>query len=405
MPDAQIVEWIRHKYLAIVGELDERARRRWAAAEARSLGWGGISAVAEATGISDRTIRNGIRELQGPDPLPPDRQRRSGAGRLSRENAQPELTEALEALIEPHERGDPMSPLRWTCKSIRTLARELRAQGFEVGSTKVGELLKTLGYSLQANRKTIEGKQHPDRNAQFEHIARRVKARQRRGEPAISIDTKKKESLGKMKNSGKTYCRKGKPTEVKSHDFPDKELGKAVPYGVYDLINNEAGVSVGIGHDTAEFAVASIRRWWKRLGNKRYPTAKRLLITADSGGSNNPRTRLWRWELQRLADETGLILEVCHYPPGTSKWKKIEHRLFCHITRNWRGIPLETLEVVVNLIGATRTEEGLEVHAWLDGKKYEKGLKVNEADLAEVCIKRNKFHGDWNYEIHPRQSV
>jgi len=405
MPDAQIVEWIRHKYSAIVGELDERARRRWAAAEARSLGWGGISAVAEATGISDRTIRNGIRELQGPDPLPPDRQRRSGAGRPSRENAQPELTEALEVLIEPHERGDPMSPLRWTCKSIRTLARELRAQGFEVGSTKVGELLKTLGYSLQANRKTIEGKQHPDRNAQFEHIARRVKARQRRGEPAISIDTKKKESLGKMKNSGKTYCRKGKPTEVKSHDFPDKELGKAVPYGVYDLINNEAGVSVGIGHDTAEFAVASIRRWWKRLGNKRYPTAKRLLITADSGGSNNPRTRLWRWELQRLADETGLILEVCHYPPGTSKWNKIEHRLFCHITRNWRGIPLETLEVVVNLIGATRTEEGLEVHAWLDGKKYEKGLKVNEADLAEVCIKRNKFHGDWNYEIHPRQSV
>ena len=405
MPDAQIVEWIRHKYSAIVGELDERARRRWAAAEARSLGWGGISAVAEATGISDRTIRNGIRELQGPDPLPPDRQRRWGAGRPSRENAQPELTEALEALIEPQERGDPMSSLRWTCKSIRTLARELRAQGFEVGSTKVGELLKTLGYSLQANRKTIEGKQHPDRNAQFEHIARRVKARQRRGEPAISIDTKKKESLGKMKNSGKTYCRKGKPTEVKSHDFPDKELGKAVPYGVYDLINNEAGVSVGIGHDTAEFAVASIRRWWERLGNKRYPTAKRLLITADSGGSNNPRTRLWRWELQRLADETGLILEVCHYPPGTSKWNKIEHRLFCHITRNWRGIPLETLEVVVNLIGATRTEEGLEVHAWLDGKKYEKGLKVNEADLAEVCIKRNKFHGDWNYEIHPRQSV
>lgn len=405
MPDAQVVEWIRHKYLAIVGELDERARRRWAAAEARSLGWGGISAVAEATGISDRTIRNGIREIDGPDPLPPDRQRRSGGGRPSREDEQPELTEALEALIEPHTRGDPMSPLRWTCKSIRTLARELKAQGYQVGSTKVAELLKTLGYSLQANRKTIEGKQHPDRNAQFEHIARRVKARQRRGEPAISIDTKKKEPLGKMKNSGKTYCRKGKPTEVKTHDFPDKELGKAVPYGVYDLLNNEAGVSVGIGHDTAEFAVASIRRWWERLGEKRYPSARRLLITADSGGSNNPRTRLWRWELQRLADETGLILEVCHYPPGTSKWNKIEHRLFCHITRNWRGIPLETLEIVVNLIGATRTEQGLEVHAWLDGKKYEKGLKVNDADLAEVCIKRNKFHGDWNYEIHPRQSV
>jgi transposase len=405
MPDAQVVAWIRHKYLAIVGELDERGRRRWAAAEARSLGWGGISAVAKATGISDRTIRNGIKEIEGPDPLPPDRQRRAGAGRPSREDEQPELAKALEVLIEPNARGDPMSPLRWTCKSIRTLARELKAEGFQVGSTKVAELLKTLGYSLQANRKTIEGKQHPDRNAQFEHIARRVKARQRRCEPAISIDTKKKEPLGKMKNSGKTYCRKGKPTEVKTHDFPDKELGKAVPYGVYDLINNEAGVSVGIGHDTAEFAVASIHRWWKRLGKKRYPSAKRLLITADSGGSNSPRTRLWRWELQRLADETGLILEVSHYPPGTSKWNKIEHRLFCHITRNWRGIPLETLEIVVNLIGATTTEEGLEVHAWLDRKKYKKGRKVRDADLAEVCIKRNKFHGDWNYEIHPRQSV
>jgi transposase len=405
MPDAQVIDWIRDKYSAIVGELDERARRRWAAVEARSLGWGGISAVAKATGISDRTIRNGIKEIEGSDLLPPDRQRRLGAGRRSREDEQPELTEALEALIEPHERGDPMSPLRWTCKSIRALARELKAQGFEVGSTKVSDLLKTLGYSLQANRKTIEGKQHPDRNAQFEHIARRVKARQRRREPAISIDTKKKEPLGKMKNSGKTYCRKGKPIEVTTHDFPDKELGKAVPYGVYDLINNEAGVSVGIGHDTAEFAVAAIRRWWKRLGKKRYPSAKRLLITADSGGSNSPRTRLWRLELQHLADETGLILELCHYPPGTSKWNKIEHRLFCHITRNWRGIPLETLEIVVNLIGATTTEQGLEVHAWLDRKKYEKGLTVADADLAEVCIKRNTFHGDWNYEIHPRHSV
>ncbi len=402
MPDAQVVEWIRQKYVAVVSDLDERARRRWAGAEARSLGWGGISAVAQATGISDRTIRNGIKEIGNPYLLSPDRQRKPGAGRPSREEEQPDLIKALETLLEPQSRGDPMSPLRWTCKSTRALARELKDQGFQVGSTKVAELLKTLGYSLQSNRKTIEGKQHPDRNAQFEHIAGRVKARQRRGEPAISIDTKKKEPLGKMKNPGKTYRRKGKPIEVKTHDFPDKELGKAVPYGVYDLAHNEAGVTVGIGHDTAEFAVASIHRWWKRLGQKRYPSAKRLLITADSGGSNSPRTRLWRWELQRLADETGMIIELCHYPPGTSKWNKIEHRLFCHITRNWRGVPLETLEIVVNLIGATTTEQGLEVHAWLDEKKYEKGRKVSDRDLAEVYIKRNKFHGDWNYEIHPR---
>ena len=314
MPDAQVVEWIRHKYVAVFSELDERARRLWAAAEARSLGWGGISAVVQATGISDRTIRNGIKEIDNPDLLSHDRQRKPGAGRLSREEEQPGLIKALETLIEPQSRGDPMSPLRWTCKSMRALARELKDQGFQVGSTKVAELLKTLGYSLQSNRKTIEGKRHPDRNAQFEHIVRRVKARQRRGEPAISIDTKKKEPLGKMKNSGKTYRRKGKPIEVKTHDFPDKELGKAVPYGVYDLLYNEAGVTVGIGHDTAEFAVASIRRWWKRLGQKRYGSAKRLLITADSGGSNSPRTRLWRWELQHLADETGMIIEACHYP-------------------------------------------------------------------------------------------
>ena len=402
MPDAGIVEWIRYKYAAVVLDLDERGRRRWAAAEARSLGWGGISAVAEATGLSDRTVRNGIQEIEKADLLPPDRQRKPGAGRSSREEEQPDLIQALDRLIEPHTRGDPTSPLRWTCKSTRALARELKAQGFEVGSTKVGELLKTLGYSLQSHRKTIEGKQHPDRNAQFEYIARRVKARQRRGEPAISIDTKKKEPLGKMKNAGKTHRPKGRPVEVKTHDFPDKELGKAVPYGVYDLAHNEAGVSVGIGHDTAEFAVASIRRWWERLGQKRYPSARRLLITADCGGSNSPRTRLWRLELQRLADETGMILEVCHYPPGTSKWNKIEHRLFCHITRNWQGIPLETLEIVVNLIGATTTEQGLEVHAWLDEKKYEKARKVSDIELAEVYIKRNKFHGDWNYEIHPR---
>lgn len=295
-----------------------------------------------------------------------------------------------------------MSPLRWTCKSTRVLADELQDQGFVISSTKVGALLKSQGYSLQSNRKTIEGKQHPDRNAQFEHIARRVKARQRCGEPAISVDTKKKEPLGNMETPKTPYRRKGQPIQVKTHDFPDKELGKAVPYGVYDIARNEAGVSVGIGHDTAEFAVASIRRWWKRMGRKRYGSPKRLLITADSGGSNRPRTRLWLSELQRFADETGMILEVCHYPPGTSKWNKIEHRLFCHITRNWQGIPLEALEIVVNLIGSTRTKEGLEVHAWLDGSKHEKWCKISDAEFAEIYIKRNKFHGDRNYEIHPR---
>lgn len=404
MPDAQVVKRIRDKYIAIASQLDERGTRRWAAAEARSLGWGGISAVAEATGISDRTIRTGIRELTDPKALPLDRQRKPGAGRHCREEEQPGLVEALEALVEPVERGDPMSPLRWTCKSTRVLAAELQSQGFSVSSTKVGSLLKSQGYSLQSNRKTIEGNQHPDRNAQFEHIARRVKARQRRGEPAISVDTKKKEPLGNMRNPGKTYRPKGQPVKVKGHDFPDKKLGKAVPYGVYDIANNEAGVSVGIGHDTAEFAVASIRRWWNRLGRKRYRSCKRLLITADSGGSNSPRTRLWLYQLQQLADKTGMIIEVCHYPPGTSKWNKIEHRLFCHITRNWQGVPLETMEIVISLIGSTRTQEGLEVHCWLDAKKYEKGRKITNNEIQEVHIKRNKFHGEWNYEIRPRSN-
>ena len=401
MPDANVVEWIRQKYFAVIADLDERGRRRWAAAEARSLGWGGVSAVTVATGISDRTIRTGIRELDDLDVLPSTRQRKPGAGRRCREEEQPELIQALERLVESTARGDPMSPLRWTCKSIRTLAEELTRQRFPVSSTKVGQLLRAQGYSLQSNRKAVEGKQHPDRDGQFQHIAKRVRAFQRSGQPAVSIDTKKKEPLGNMKNPGKTYRPKGNPTKVKTHDFPDRELGKAIPYGVYDLALNEAGVSVGISHDTAEFAVAAIQRWWSRMGRKRYPSAKRLLITADSGGSNSPRTRLWRWELQRLADETGLKLELCHYPPGTSKWNKIEHRLFCHITRNWQGVPLEDLTIVVNLIGSTKTEEGLEVHAWLDRRQYEKSRKVSDAQLAEVRIKRNTFHGDWNYEILP----
>ena len=399
MPDANVVEWIREKYTAIAADLDERAQRRWAAAEARSLGWGGIAAVAIATGISDRTIRSGIAELDDPEAAPATRQRREGGGRKSLEESQPDIVAALERLVDPESRGDPMSPLRWTCKSTRTLATELSHQGFEISSNTVGRLLRSRGYSLQANRKTVEGKQHPDRDAQFKHIVRRVRAFQRSGQPAISIDTKKKEPLGKMKNPGRTYRRKGDPERVKTHDFPDKVLGKAVPYGVYDMTYNEAGVSVGVSHDTAEFAVASIRRWWERLGSERYPHAQRLLITADCGGSNSPRTRLWRWSLQQFANEVGLTIEVCHYPPGTSKWNKIEHRLFCHITRNWQGIPLETLEIVVNLIGATTTKSGLEVHAWLDEAEYEKGKKLTDSQLAEVRIRRDPFHGEWNYKI------
>ena len=401
MPDLQVVEWVREKYIAIAEDLDERGRRRWAGAEARSLGWGGVSTVSEATGISDRTIRTGIKELDDPNAAPSNKQRRSGGGRRSREIEQPKLIEALELLIEPGTRGDPCTPLRWTCKSTRTLARELTSQGYQISSTKIGQLLRVQGYSLQANRKTIEGKQHPDRDAQFEHISKRIRAYFRTRQPAISIDTKKKEALGNMKNAGQTYCPKGKPTKVTTHDFPNKKLGKAVPYGVYDIALNEAGVSVGVSHDTAEFAVAAIDRWWQRMGKKRYSTAKRLLITADCGGSNSPRTRLWRWALQQFANETGLKIELCHYPPGTSKWNKIEHRLFCHITRNWQGIPLESFEIVVNLIGSTKTEKGLEVHAWLDEKQYEKSKKVSDDQLTEVHIKRNTFHGEWNYNILP----
>jgi hypothetical protein len=402
MPEARVIEWIRQKFANIAQDLDERGRRCWAASEALSLGWGGITAVAVATGISDRTIRNGISELNDLNPLPPNRLRRTGGGRKSRVDEQPRLVAALEKLVEPDSRGDPQTPLRWTCKSTRCLARELRADGFEVSHKKVGQLLKSSGFSLQSNRKMREGTQHPDRNAQFEHIAKRVKARQRCGEPALSVDTKKKEVLGKLKNPGKTYRRKRNPVKVNVHDFPDPELGKAIPYGIYDLSHNEAGVSVGITHDTAEFAVEAIRRWWHRLGTKRYKSPRRLLITADSGGSNSSRNRLWKLELQRFADETGMIIEVCHFPPGTSKWNKIEHRVFCHITRNWQGVPLETAEIVVKLIGSTRTETGLEVHCWLDEDQYDKGRKVTDAEMQELLIKPNAFHGEWNYEIQPR---
>jgi len=402
MPDENVVAWIRSKFILLGNDLDERGRRRWAATEALSLGRGGIAAVAEATGLSDRTIRNGLQELNRGEARDSGRQRRPGAGRKSRGDEQPTLLAALAALVEPTSRGDPISPLRWTCKSLVNLADELSQQGFVVSHTTVGQLLKHSGYSLQANRKTREGKDHPDRDAQFAHINRRVTAYGRGGRPAISVDTKKKEPLGNKKNGGREYRPKGNPIEVDTHDFPDPKRGKAVPYGVYDIRPNEAWVSVGITHATAELAVASIEQWWDQLGCQRYPSPSRLLITADSGGSNGHRTRLWKHELQRLADTRGIIIEVCHYPPGTSKWNKIAHRLFCHITRNWRGVPLTTYEVVVNLVSSTRTQEGLAVHCWLDEKAYPKGRKVSEQEFAAIRIRRNKFHGDWNYEILPR---
>jgi hypothetical protein len=402
MHDAAILETLRVKYIDLLDDLDERGRRRWAAVEARALGRGGITTVASATGLSDRTIRTGLAELDDPDPLPSHRQRKSGGGRKAYAKTQPGLENALDRMIDPTARGSPTNPLRWTIKSTRRLADALRKQGYEVSATSVRRMLATMGYSLQGNRKTREGRQHPDRDGQFRHISDRVKARKRRGEPAISVDTKKKEVLGNLKNAGKTYRPAGDPQKVKTHDFPDPKLGKAVPYGVYDIHGNEAGVLVGISHDTAEFAVEAIRSWWKKLGRKRYSGAKRILVTADSGGSNSSRCRLWKVELQKWADETGLIVEVCHYPPGTSKWNKIEHRLFCHITRNWQGTPLETLEIVVKSIGATTTETGLEVHAWVDEGKYEKGRKVSDEELAECNIEWNDYHGEWNYEIHPR---
>jgi hypothetical protein len=364
--------------------------------------WHWATAVSLATGLSDRTIRNGIQELTSDDPLPSNRQRRAGGGRKPLEDTQQDLIDAIDRLVEPTERGDPQSPLRWTCKSLSNLQRELLSQGFPVGRMKISKVLRSLGYSLQGNRKTRAGTDHPDRNAQFEHIARRVRACQRGGRPAVSVDTKKKETLEKKANVGREYRPKGEPLEVDTHDFPDKTLGKAIPYGVYDIDINEAWVSVGVSRDTAEFAVEALRRWWRRMGKKRYQNPKRLLITADSGGSNGHRNRLWKFELQRLADETGMTIEVCHYPPGTSKWNKIEHRLFCHITRNWRGVPLESHQVVVSLVSSTRTVEGLEVHCRLDANDYPKGRKITDAEMKEIKIKHNAFHGDWNYEIKPR---
>lgn len=394
---------VRRRFARVRKVLNERQRRLWAAAEAEVLGYGGVSTVARATKISRRAIHVGLRELKaGGAPLDAGRVRRPGAGRKPLTATQPRVTAALDALVEPTSRGDPQSPLRWTCRSVRRLADELGRQGFVIGRQKVADLLHELGYSLQANRKTQEGAGHPDRNAQFEYINRRVKALQRRGQPVISVDTKKKELVGNFRNGGGEWRPAGDPLEVRVHDFQDPERGKAIPYGVYDLTNNEAWVSVGVNHDTAAFAVQTILRWWRKMGRRRFPDAQELLVTADGGGSNSARCKLWKVALQEFADETGLKVHVCHFPPGTSKWNKIEHRLFCHITRNWRGQPLNELEIIVQLIGRTTTREGLKVQAALDRRNYPKGVKVAHDDFATIQLQPAKFHGDWNYTIAPR---
>lgn len=406
MRDAKLIARIRRKYRALRPGMDERMRRHWAAAEARELGWGRVTAVAEATGLSRVTITKGLRELSQPARVraaQAQRVRRAGAGRKRVTERDTEIEAALDALIDPVTRGDPDSPLRWTCKSTYRLADELTRQGHPVSPRTVAMLLRAAHYSLQANRKTREGASHPDRNAQFEYINHRVLGFQHRGQPAISVDTKKKELVGDFKNSGRTWRPRGQPDDVRVHDFKDPELGKAIPYGVYDLINDQGWVSVGIDHDTAEFACNSIRRWWTQMGHRRFPRAKQLLITADAGGSNSPRSRLWRLCLQRLADTLGVPITVCHFPPGTSKWNKIEHRLFSFIASNWRGQPLISHQAIVQLIASTTTRSGLVVRAALDPKRYHTQVKVRDEQLAGVRIKLHEFHGDWNYTISPKR--
>lgn len=388
------------------GALNERLRRLFAAAEAKVLGRGGVTRIAKATGISRRAIHVGLGELEGSldgadSPLKAGKIRASGGGRKKVTEQDPTLKEDLERLVESTTRGDPESPLRWTCKSLRTLADELKALGHKVSYPVVGEILHDLDYSLQGNAKTLEGSQHADRNEQFEWINGRVKATMEKGNPVISVDTKKKELVGAYKNTGQTWRPKGKPEEVKVHDFIDKSLGRVNPYGVYDVGSNSAWVSVGTDSDTACFAVETIRRWWKTMGKARYPGATELMITADGGGSNGSRLRLWKLELQRLADELGIPIRVSHFPPGTSKWNKIEHRLFSFISMNWRGKPLISHEVIVNLIANTTNRTGLKVKAELDKTHYPKGIKVSDEDFERINIERAEFHGEWNYLISP----
>ncbi len=406
MHDAAVSERTRRKFQALTVVMDERMRRQWAATEAIELGWGGISQVAKATGMSRTTILAGVRELKAQEAmetLPSRGIRRPGGGRKLLAETDPGLWDALDALVDPMTRGHPETPLRWTCKSTRQLAEELTRQNHPVSDRTVACLLYAAGYSLQANRKTREGKDHPDRNAQFEYISQQVGRVQKRGQPVVSVDTKKKELLGDFKNPGQAWRPQGTPQKVRVHDFKDKKLGKAIPYGVYDVANNQGWVSVGIDHDTAYFAANSIRRWYEDMGSKRFPRARELMITADGGGSNSYRSRLWKVALQGLADRLELQLKVCHFPPGTSKWNKIEHRLFSYITSNWRGQPLVSHEAIVNLIASTTTKTGLIVQAALDTNVYETGLTVSDEDMARLRLTPYDFHGEWNYTIAPRK--
>ena len=407
MVDKETILLVKTKYDSLAPIMDERMRRHWAASEAQAIGWGGISAVAQATGIAQKTIKAGRAELQAARSAPgaapdPERMRRAGGGRKRLTEIDSKLQRDLQKLLAASTRGDPQSPLKWTSKSSRHLAAELAQQGHQVSYRTVANLLHELDYSLQANRKTKEGTNHPDRDEQFEHINQKVLAFQQRGQPVISVDTKKKELIGDFKQQGREWHPQGSPTDVRTHDFPDQKLGKAIPYGVYDLTHNEGWVSVGIDHDTAAFAVETIRRWWLEMGRLVYPSATELLLTADAGGSNGSRLRLWKVALQGLANELGLRITVCHFPPGTSKWNKIEHRMFCHITENWRGKPLVSRTVIINLIGNTRTKAGLHIKAKLDLNTYPTGIKVANDELAAVNLKKDKFHGEWNYSISPK---
>jgi hypothetical protein len=402
MDRSEQISLVKRKYKSLKDEMNERLKRRWAASEAQVYGHGGVALVAKATGLNRNTINRGLAEIRNPDPKEDkNRVRRSGGGRKSLAEHDPELLEALEELIDPATRGDPGSPLRWTCKSTYALS-DVLSERAEISPQSVARLLKGAGYSLQRNQKTLEGKSHPDRNAQFEHINTTVKRYQQAGQPVISVDTKKKELIGQYYKAGQEWSPQGKPDQVKVHDFIDKSLGKAIPYGVYDLTQDTGWVSVGTDHDTAEFAAKAIERWWRKMGNPIYSRARSLMITADGGGSNGSRNRLWKVALQSLANKIEIPITVCHFPPGTSKWNKIEHRMFSFITQNWRGRPLISHEVVINLIASTSTKSGLKIRAELDKRKYQTGIQISDDELLNVNIKYAAFHGDWNYTIAPK---